>query len=201
MARGGVAFRGATLHAYELTSPGTSGQVLTSNGPGANPTFQDALLRNRTVLTDAQIKALPTTPVTLISAPGSGIRIRPIAWSLLADCSAGAYTNINTTYADVHLLIGTDYVGYGPVNDSTTTPALTLLSSLFGSATDRMFDSAIPPQQANGGYTQTINFFNRNQQENAALQIAIDNNGSGAFTGGHAANTLTVITYCVLETF
>jgi hypothetical protein len=40
VARGGVAFRGATANNYELTSPGTSGQVLTSNGTGADPTFQ-----------------------------------------------------------------------------------------------------------------------------------------------------------------
>ncbi len=40
MARGGVVIRGATPSAYELTAPGTAGQVLTSNGAGANPTFQ-----------------------------------------------------------------------------------------------------------------------------------------------------------------
>lgn len=42
MARGGVVFRGATAKNYELTAPGTAGQVLTSNGEGADPTFEDA---------------------------------------------------------------------------------------------------------------------------------------------------------------
>lgn len=43
MARGGVFIRGATAAAPELTSPGTSGQVLTSNGAAADPTFQSGI--------------------------------------------------------------------------------------------------------------------------------------------------------------
>lgn len=42
MARGGVVIRGVTAGSYELTSPGTAGQVFTSNGEGADPTFQPA---------------------------------------------------------------------------------------------------------------------------------------------------------------
>jgi hypothetical protein len=40
MARGGVLIKGASKGAYEVTGTGTSGQVLTSNGAGADPTFQ-----------------------------------------------------------------------------------------------------------------------------------------------------------------
>jgi hypothetical protein len=42
MARGGVVIRGATERNYELTAPGAAGQVLTSNGAGADPSFQAA---------------------------------------------------------------------------------------------------------------------------------------------------------------
>src|SRR5690242_19531048 len=44
-------------------------------------------------LTDAQIKALPTTPIELVAAPGSG---KVIWWSMivLRATIAGSYTNI-----------------------------------------------------------------------------------------------------------
>jgi hypothetical protein len=42
MARGGVLYKGASKSAYEITETGTAGQVLTSNGAGADPTFEAA---------------------------------------------------------------------------------------------------------------------------------------------------------------
>lgn len=38
MAQGGVLYRGASY--VEQTAAGTAGQVLSSNGPGMNPTFE-----------------------------------------------------------------------------------------------------------------------------------------------------------------
>ncbi len=155
-------------------------------------------------LTNAQVKALPTTPITLIAAPGSGNRLRPLAVSYSFATGSGAYTNIDATYADLHLMLGTDYVGYGPVDDASTIPPLTLVTSVLGTAATRIFDQGMPPQQGtpvagSAGYVQTIAFYNRNQQENAALMIAMDNNGTGNLTGGNAANTLTVTIYYAIE--
>jgi len=57
---------------------GSSGDVLTSNGAGALPTFQATsapavtLQTAQFTLTSAQMKALHATPVTAIAAPGAG---------------------------------------------------------------------------------------------------------------------------------
>jgi len=57
------------------TAVGTATHVLTSNGAGVAPTFQAAgggELSTSVVLTSSQVKALNTTPIELIAAPGSG---------------------------------------------------------------------------------------------------------------------------------
>jgi hypothetical protein len=46
---------------------------------------------------------------------------------------------------------------------------------------------------------QTLAFFNRNQQEAAAITLKADNNGSGNFTGGNAANSMKVTVYYSVE--
>lgn len=193
-----------------LRTDGALGTTLYTKQSGSGNTGwgspDDLVKPSATTLTDAQIKALPTTAVTLIAAPGSGKRIRPLSVSYLFDTSAGAYTNINATYADVHLELGSDYAGYGPVKDTAASPALTQFTDVLGTAADRIYDQAIPPQKGNddgggGFYVITTGFGNRNQQENAALKIVIDNNGSGNLTGGNAANTLKVIVYYAVESF
>ena len=87
-----------------------------------------------TVLTDAQIKALPTTPVTLLSAAGPNTFIKVIGVTYVTNTTAGAYTNLNATYVDLHQLIGSYFASYGPINDSTTTPALTDITAMLGEA-------------------------------------------------------------------
>ena len=57
------------------TAAGTSGNVLTSDGTNwtsAAPAAGSAILQVTGTLTNAQIKALHGTPITLISAPGAG---------------------------------------------------------------------------------------------------------------------------------
>ena len=47
-------------------------------------------------LTSAQIKALHTTPITLISAPGAGIMLQPLAMRFFLDFETTAYTGSYT---------------------------------------------------------------------------------------------------------
>lgn len=144
-----------------------------------------------TTLTDAQIKALPTTPITLATAPGSNRGLVPIRIVLDMDASAGAYTNVDTDgflYVEssggnlmsnyvansvaLSLTYLTDFLG--------TTPAVAMLS---------VFEDTQAPADGWGNLASAVP---RANMTNASLQIEIDNDGSGDLTGGNAANSLVV---------
>lgn len=152
-------------------------------------------------LTDAQIKALPTTPITLIAAPGSGKAIVPIHAVLYTKTSAGAYTNINAAgVLQVRFDSTHQGLSYVPNDVAITNGSATLLTDLLGTttntravllpevSTENVDDwGPVPIVNASAGFT------------NAALVIDIDNSGSGVLTGGNAANSLTVfILYSVV---
>lgn len=143
------------------------------------------MLIKTTVLTDAQIKALPTTDVTVVPAVAGKI-IVPFILVLQADATAGAYANIspgNTEY--FRLKVNTD--------KSSRIRNNRLLS---GAAKEcailsiRQEIDAVPPTLV-ALYTSvddpaTIT--------NVPAVLAVQNT-AGDFTGGHVDNTLTVTTY------
>jgi len=166
-------------------------------------TLEDlALIKHAQVtLTDAQVKALPTTPVTLIAAPGSGLTIVPLQGILRATCTAGAYTNINATICNLAVYWLGDFNAWplaGVVNDSSASPSPGKVTTLLGSASKHI---AILPAYTDN-YTNNWNLppiIGDSTYENKAIAIAVDNNGSSNFTGGNSANTLRVdVIYLVL---
>lgn len=178
-----------------------TGVLPVANG-GSGSASGAGILIQATTLNDAQIKALPTTPFQIVAAPSAGTWIHPIAVTYSADCAAAAYTNINTTYADFNLKLGTDSLVYGPVNDSSTSPALAQMTALLGAAAHIVVAVPVPGVAGVGSspsYVQNIAPSGSGTLSGVALMLAMDNNGSGVLTGGDAANTLKVTVYYAVE--
>lgn len=149
-----------------------------------------------TTLTDAQIKANPTTAIALTGSLASGFSNKLIAARLIAKFTAGAYTNINATYAAcaIHYLGDfTQWAAVPIVNDSGGTGA-NKFTGVFGNATNEVVDLSPYVDTPTSGTTGWV--LPNNQAyasvNGAALAIKMDNNGSGNLTGGNSANTLTV---------
>jgi hypothetical protein len=167
------------------------------------------ILTKTVTLTDAQIKALPTTPIALVASPGSGYFISPIGVVLVVDAVAGAYSNIDAAgwlgveYAAAYAFVG--YVG----NDASITNALIGATAL----TDLLTNGAkvsvnLAPFEATEDINQSAGQWGPmpvlqalTSKENRAISIHINNNGSGVLTGGNAANSLIVtVLYVVIPT-
>ncbi len=151
-------------------------------------------------LTDAQIKALPTTPITLVAAPGAGFFIAHHHTILVATFAAAAYTNIDAAYsalASYYLGDFSQWTNLGIVDElaSTVNRLTTFLSN-----TDKIINLPSYSDTPGNGWVQANNVPSTIYQ-NKALAIAADNNGSGNYTSGNAANTLKVITYYSIETY
>lgn len=130
-------------------------------------------------LTNAQIKALPTTPITLIAAPGSGKRIVPIkgVWRAVI---VAAYTNINATFSKLRLVYGNNlWEASTAVTDGVSPAELSSLIATTGTRSVPLHEWDDQPQPAAN-------------VENAALGISMDNNSSGDLTGGNVGNSLVV---------
>lgn len=157
-------------------------------------------------LTDSQIKALPTTGITLVSAQGSGYRIKVLGATFRTNFTAGAYTNVNTTYATLQLEIGATWVRTPIVNDDSYTVDLTQATTFFNAAQQRLVDlgtllDAIESGAASGNGEWVLPNISSSPtvQDNTALIIKMDNNGSGNLTGGNAGNVFKITVHWVKE--
>ena len=158
------------------------------------------------LLTEAEIKALPTTAIDLIPAPGANYRIKPLALTCVGTFASAGYTNINATYASMQLQTGGGlWVSVAVSNDSSVSPVLTALTDFFAIGAGRIMDVPIPFMYTNvdstftfQGYVQP-NLNTLSSVENSKLQLAVDNNGSGDFTGGNVNNRLRVTVYYTIE--
>lgn len=158
-----------------------------------------ALQRAIVSLTDAQIKALPTTPITLVAAQGSGFRIKIIDATVKATI-VGAYTNIDATYCSLQIEhAGPVILCTAITNDSGTTPALTNITTVLGTAQTTITD-LIPNVYEATTVVYPVPML-ATATDDVLVRIAIDNDGTGNLTGGNASNSLKVtLTYLVEPT-
>lgn len=166
-------------------------------------------LRSKTVqLTDAQIKALPTTPIELVAAPAAGYRIKPIGITISFSVVSATYTNINTTYSALQVCwdnCNGAWAASAVINDSTTGTPMTHLTTMLGGAVhDSSYDMPIPYLETDGTWWMPVNKTglnggqgNMGKQKN--LAISIDNSGSGNLTAGNSSNYMKVIVYYFVE--
>lgn len=122
-------------------------------------------------LTDTQIKNLPTTPITLVPAPGPGKFIRYIASTQILDVTAGIYTNLNTSSWNITLQ------GQNPVAPDFSGAYLEDNTNKWIFQDQAIYDSGQP--------------LSPTELENLPLLLTSQNTGN--LTGGNPNNTLKII--------
>jgi len=200
---GSASWVAPTVGTVNLTTGVTGVLPVANGGTGVSASFVP-MLKTTVTLTDAQLKALPTTAITLLAALGAGIKTRVMGVSLSGNFTAGAYTNINATYA-AFTISAVDrngrWVAAPIINDTSTTPDMVNATTFFGNAATRECDLPVPDLEiASGAYV--VDFMvNGTAAElvNVPLVITLDNNGSGNLTGGNVANSMKVSLYYVAQ--
>lgn len=157
--------------------PPKSSQIVSSN----------VVYSVRVVLTDAQIKALPSTGAELIAAQGAGKIIMPLNVIVILDAQNGTYTNVDSAAAL--------YLAYANLSGSDLwyLPETHLgINWALGDGYGYPLQTWTLPTTPNGYYVYTADL------DNQPLVLAAKNNGLGDFTDGDPSNTMTVIVYYVI---
>ncbi len=165
-------------------------------------------------LTNAQILTLPTTAVTVVAAPAAGLYVKVLGGSITIDPTAGAYNNIDATFCGAFAL-GWGHIATKPqatvaalINDSSLATPLTKATDVLHTAVAKGTVQYVVPNfyAYSGGATSGTpswafgpDYVATSDLSGVALQISTDNNGSGNWTGGNAANTANVRIYYALE--
>jgi hypothetical protein len=159
------------------------------------------VLAETIMITNAQIKALPTTAITIVAAPGAGQALRPLQAYIVKDFTAGAYTGAvdNTNYP--HLSVGLGDNELAPISDDPDT--LNQLSS-FLEAVPAAVD--LPPSftiVSGGGLHVLTSIRDVVLVEDLPIVVSMSNDSGGGpvnLGGGNAANTLSVtVLYTVVD--
>ncbi len=123
----GVSGSAAAVHA--------AGVAVVSAGSAAEPAVESLFHQGTRLLTNDEIKNLPTTAIEIVASPGPDLALLPINVALVITMPLSiGYTGINTDFADLYLAHGagqTCLTG-GLVNRAT--PSITTLSNFLSNA-------------------------------------------------------------------
>jgi hypothetical protein len=148
-----------------------------------------------TTLTNAEILALPVTPIVLMPAPGAGFAILFRMGLSRVDDAAGAYTNVDAAgFLRFGLLTLTPTFGSQPVLAS---------DGLIGAGVRTTIYPPYAEVTVTGGAETAIiaqNALALTDLENQPLVFAANNAAAGAFTGGNAANSMILTYYAWIVT-
>jgi hypothetical protein len=139
-------------------------------------------------LTDAQIKALPTTPIQVVAAPGASKMIVVVSSMWALDATHGAYTNL----AGMSLALG---YGAWPLPQATNSYSEAAQGAFADASAVHILAFAAPANTS--GQAAWIA---EHAQVAGAAVVVQENGTTGNLTGGNAANTLVVsATYYTLD--
>jgi hypothetical protein len=164
--------------------------IISANGSEPDPNTGDVqipIYSKKTILTDAQIKALQTTYIELVPAPGEGkLNVLHSAFWVI-DTTAGVYTNQHVDSAV--------FIGYGDWDLELTT--LGALPSLAGQFISKVAPLIMPIVGGTwDGYS--YDFLSNKPADyalNKALKLIASNATNGDYTGGNPANSLSVTVF------
>jgi len=154
-----------------------------------------------TILTDAQIRALPTVPVEVVAAV-AGKRIRPLGATLLMNL-VGAYTNVSTNNGEVRIVESESgsVVLDGPLTDATLDDFTGMFGGTYGLG--HFLCAMLFPNKINaGGGGAFPSIIGPATGFGGSLKIDITNagNATGNFATVNAANTLEVtVLYTLID--
>ncbi len=189
-----------TFGAVTLTTDVT-GVLPVANG-GTGSASGAGIRRVSVALTDAEIKALPTSSKLILAAQGAGFIVVPQFFLVQIRAAAGAYTNIHASSSARFETATTNKLVSGYIaNDAGTTPVLSQMTQLFGNASNRqlLLTADFFTVNESAGWSTFGDVQIIGDLENRDIQFAVSNTG-GNFTGGNAANTGRILMYYTVET-
>jgi hypothetical protein len=155
---------------------------------------QIPIFKRKTILTDAQIKALPTTPVELVPAPGAGKILIFQGAVYHKKAMAAAYTGIQP-YDGIYIAIGTSQGVEGGFWDDPDSSLADFTELLGTSPSTDYFYHSLPLISMVGNYQRARQISFDNNGVNQPFRLIWGGGGSDPLTGGDASNTMEVTVF------